>query len=265
MQCFPVSLSGLYTALASVPQFEEVVIIEPDDGATEECSIETREGPHGLKVHTCIRKRIMQTLGQHGSSVLFLPNLPLTQRFIAVYQPFMLLALKRWFPDFESHVLTSGGTMEPYDVSLCLSGFKYGDPAYVQPGARCLPKHPNIPRDGKVPHSFNLSRARFEPLLRRLVKERYPNVRFSRGTVTGIVLDTDKRRVTAVEYTGENGKRINLRCAMFVDCTGAARMGVKWLQKAGLPPPKVFTYDARQRYGFSKFISQSLGGPLLIV
>lgn len=165
----------------------------------------------------------------------------------------MLLALKRWFPDFESHVLSLGGTVKPYDANLCLSGLVYGNPAYIQPEAKCIPKHPNIPRDGEVPHTFNLTRALFEPLLRRLVKERYPNVRFLRGTVTGIVLDTDKRRVSAVEYTIENERRImKVRCALFVDCAGVARMGVKWLQKAGLPPPKVSSYDAQLRYAFCK-------------
>ena len=164
----------------------------------------------------------------------------------------MLLALKRWFPDFESHVLALGGTIKPYVMGASLSGFVFGDPAYIQPEARCLPKHPNIPMDGKVPHSFYLTRVLFEPLLRRLVKERYSNVKFWRGTFTGIVLDTDKRRVTGVEYTAENGQRANLGCALFVDCTGMARMGVKWLQKTGLPSPKVITYDPQQRYGLSK-------------
>lgn len=163
----------------------------------------------------------------------------------------MLLALKRWFPDFESHVLKLGGTVKPYDANLCLSGFVYGNPAYIQPEARCIPKHPNIPRNGQIPNTFNLTRMLFEPLLRRLVKERYPNVRFLRATVTSIMLDTDNRRVTAVEYKAENEKRTTKHgCALFVDCTGAARMGVKWLQKAGLPPPKVSTYDARLRYAF---------------
>ena len=204
-------------------------------------------------MHTSTRKRVMQTVGQHRSSLPHLPNLLLTHRLPAVYQPFMLLALKRWFPDFESHVLELGGTIKPYDANLCLSSLVYGDPAYIQPEARCLPKHPNIPREGSVPHTFNLSRVLFEPRLRRLVKERYPNVQFLRGTVTSIVLDPDKRRVTAVEYTTENGKKIMKRgCALFVDCAGVARMGVKWLQKAGLPPPKVSSYDARLRYAFCK-------------
>jgi hypothetical protein len=70
--------------------------------------------------------------------------------------------------------------------------------------------------------------------------------------VTNVVLDTEKRRVTKVEYARENGERENLGCALFVDCAGAARMGVRWLQKAGLPPPKVLTYNAQLRYGASK-------------
>jgi hypothetical protein len=61
------SIAGLYTALACVPQFEDVVIIEPDDGATENCLVETRVGRHGLSVHTSTRKRVMQTFGFHGT------------------------------------------------------------------------------------------------------------------------------------------------------------------------------------------------------
>ena len=65
-RCFPTSLAELYTALAYVPQLEDVGIIEPDDGAMEERLVERREG---LEVHTCTRKRIMQNFGQHSTSV----------------------------------------------------------------------------------------------------------------------------------------------------------------------------------------------------
>jgi len=169
-----------------------------------------------------------------------------------VYQPFILLALKRWFSDFEAHVLALGGKIKPWDVSQHFSGLVFGSPAYIQPEARCLPKHPNIPSDGKVPQSLYLSRVRFEPLLRRLVKEEYPGVTFVRGTVTGLILDATKKRVTGIEYTGEMSESVNLECALFVDCTGMARLGIKWLQKAGVPPPKVITYNAKMRYGFSE-------------
>ena len=254
------SISGLLTALACVPQCENVVVIEPDEGATEECTVGTREGPHGLKVHTCTRKRIMQTFGFHGMPCpYFFPNID--THFNTVYQPFILLALKRWFSNFEDHVLALGGMIKPWDVSLHLSGLVYGDPAYIQPEARCLPKHPNIPNDGKVPHSLYLSRVRFEPLLRRLVKQRYPDVIFIKGTVMSVVLDAMKKRVTGIEYTsekGEKGERVSLECSLFVDCAGMARMGVKWLQKAGVSPPKVITYNANIRYGFSEYFSTFL-------
>ena len=165
----------------------------------------------------------------------------------------MLLALKRWFPDFESQVLALGGTIKPYAVGECLSGLVVGHPADIQPDARCLPKHPNIPSDGQVPHTFYLMRFLLEPLLRRLLKRRYPNIKCLRGTVTGITLDTDKRKVTGVEYTNEGGERVNLGSALFVDCTGAARLGVKWLQKAGLRPPNAITYNPQLRYAFSEY------------
>lgn len=176
--------------------------------------------------------------------------------FNTVYQPFILLALKRWFSNFEDHVLALGGMIKPWDTSLHFSGLVCGDPAYIQPEARCLPKHPNIPNDGKVPHSLYLSRVRFEPLLRRLVKQRYPDVIFIKGTVASVVLDAMKKRVTGIEYTSEKGERVSLECSLFVDCTGMARMGVKWLQKAGVSPPRVITYNANIRYGFSEYFSR---------
>jgi len=165
----------------------------------------------------------------------------------------MLLALNRWFPDFESQVLALGGVVKPYNVRECFSGLVVGDPASIQPNARCLPKHPNIPRNGQVPHTFYLMRVLLEPLLRRLVKAQYPSIKCLGGTVTRVVLDIDRRKVTRVEYTNENGERVNLECTLFVDCTGAARLGVKWLQKAGLQPPKVLTYNPRLRYAFSEY------------
>jgi Tryptophan halogenase len=255
-------MAGLFTALACIPQCEDVVVIEPDEGATEECTVGTREGPHGLKVHSCTRKRVMQTFGFHGTPLSPLPPNIDRRYFDVAYQPFILLALKRWFPDFEAHVLALGGTIKPWDVSHYLSGLVYGNPAYIQPEARCLPKHPNIP-SGKVPHSLYLSRVRFEPLLRRLVKQRYPGVRFIKGTVMGVVLDATKTRVTSIEYTAEKGERVSLECALFVDCAGMARTGVKWLYKAGLPSPKVVTYNANMRYGFSEcfqdFVAPKVG------
>jgi len=215
------------------------------------CSRDTKWNPRTQ--NACIRSDTDHAIHWAASYVCPLhANILPTRRLILVYQPFMLLALKRWFPDFESHVLALGGTVKPYVVGECLSGFVVGDPAAIQPDARCLPKHPNIPRNGQVPHTFYLMRVLFEPLLRRLVKGRYPNIKCLRGTVTGITLDTDRRKVTGVEYTNENRERVHLGCALFVDCTGAARLGVKWLQKAGLQPPSVITYNPRLRYSYSE-------------
>ena len=174
----------------------------------------------------------------------------LTRTISLVYQPFMLYAMKRWFPDWEEQVTNAGGQIHDYDVNVSLSGAKWGSPSLIQSNPSSLPRHPNIP-SGQVPKHFALSRPIFEPLLRKLALERYPNIRIVTGVVTGIALDSKKRRVQTATYT-VTGAKINQPCAFFIDCTGRGHTGTKWLSQAGLPAPKVITYKSNLRYASSE-------------
>ena len=174
----------------------------------------------------------------------------LTRTISLAYQPFMLYAMKRWFPDWEEQVINAGGQIHDYDVNISLSGAKWGSPSFVQSNPSSLPRHPNIP-SGQIPKHFALTRPIFEPLLRKLALERYPNVRIVTGVVTGIALDSKKRRVQTATYT-VTGAKINQPCAFFIDCTGHGHTGTKWLPQAGLPAPKVITYKPDLRYTSSE-------------
>jgi len=167
-----------------------------------------------------------------------------------VYQPFMLYAMKRWFPDWEEQVINVGGHVHSFEINVSYCGDEWESMSLIQSNPSSLPRHPNIP-SGQIPKHFALSRHSFEPLLRRLVLERYPNVRIVTGLVTGISLDSKKRRIQAVTYT-ITGATTNQPCAFFIDCTGRSHTGTKWLSQTGLPVPKVITYKSNLRYTTSK-------------
>ena len=171
---------------------------------------------------------------------------------LLVYQPFMLYAMKRWFPDWEEQVIDVGGHVHDFDLHVSYCGAEWESPSLIQSNPSSLPRHPNIP-SGQTPKHFSLSRHSFEPLLRKLVLERYPNIRIVTGLVTGINLDSKKRRIQTVTYT-ITGATINQPCAFFIDSTGRSHMGTKWLSQAGLPAPKVITYKSNLRYTTSMII-----------
>ena len=147
------------------------------------------------------------------------------------YQPFLLLALRRWFPDWDERVTEQGGSIVPWDVNFHLSGFRLPSPTaiYPHPHPSILPPHPNIPRE-RLPESFCLSRAKFEPLLRRLVVERRKNIRIISGLVTGLVTKGDTKKLTGVTYT-IGPDTIEQGAYMVIDCSGPARVGLKALKR----------------------------------
>jgi hypothetical protein len=172
-----------------------------------------------------------------------------TRATLSVYQPFMLYAMKRWFPDWEEQVINAGGQICDFNINISLSGAKWESPAFIQAKPSSLPRHPNIPSG--TPKHFALTRPFFEPLLRKLVLERYPNISIVTGTVAGIKLDSKKRRVQTATVAGAT---IDQPCALFIDCTGSIHTGTKWLSQAGLPAPKVITYKSNLRYTSSEVL-----------
>jgi hypothetical protein len=72
-----------------------------------------------------------------------------------------------------------------------------------------------------------------EILIRELVCAA-PNVKYVRGTVTGLVASEDKTRIRAalVQPADANGTAREIPAAFFADCTGPACSGRKWLARA---------------------------------
>jgi hypothetical protein len=147
------------------------------------------------------------------------------------YQPFLLLALRRWFPDWDQRVAEQGGFIVPWDVNFHFSGFRLPSPAflYPYPDPSILSPHPNVPRE-RLPESFCLSRAKFEPVLRKLTVERRKNIRILNGLVTGLLMKNDTKRLTGVTYT-TGSDSTEQAAALVVDCSGPARVGLKALKR----------------------------------
>jgi hypothetical protein len=178
---------------------------------------------------------------------LFLPVSP-------DYQPFLLLALRRWFPDWDERVAKQGGFIVPWDVNFHVSGFRLQSPTavYPHPDPSFLPPHPNIPRE-RLPESFCLSRAKFEPLLRKLVVEHRKNIRIVSGLVTGLLTKGDTKNLTGVTYTA-GSDTTEQSATLVVDCSGPAMVGLKALRR--LVNPEAFqtkTYGPKIRYATVTF------------
>ena len=148
------------------------------------------------------------------------------------YQPFLLLALRRWFPDWDERVIEQGGFIVPWDVNFHVSGFRLSSPTavYPHPDPSILPPHPNIPRE-RSPESFCLSRAKFEPLLRKLVVKQRKNIRIVNGLVTGFLRNGNTKNLTGVTYTTGSADTAEQSAALVVDCSGPAMVGLKALRR----------------------------------
>lgn len=85
-------------------------------------------------------------------------------------------------------------------------------PASLYPGAKGLPKHPNLQIENP-PEGLWIGRMTLEPLVRRLTLERYKNIRVIRALATGFVLDEQKTKITAVAYTPKGGKSKQVEAA----------------------------------------------------
>jgi len=85
-------------------------------------------------------------------------------------------------------------------------------PAVLYPGAKSLPKHPNLQIENP-PEAMWTGRMTLEPLLRRLTLERYKNIRVIHALVTGFVFNDTKAKITAVAYTPKGGKSEQVEAA----------------------------------------------------
>ena len=171
------------------------------------------------------------------------------------YQPFLLLALRRWFPDWDERVVEQGGFVVPWDVNFHASGCRLSSPTavYPHPDPSILPPHPNIPRE-RLPESFCLSRAKFEPLLRKLVVEHRKNVRIVNGLVTGFLRKGDDKNLTGVTYTTGSADTTEQSASLVVDCSGPAMVGLKALRRlVNSEAFQTISYSPKIRYATVTF------------
>lgn len=132
-----------------------------------------------------------------------------------MFQPFLLLALRRWFRDFDKHAIAVGARISPFKFNWWYSGRIIHPPAALYPGAKGLPKHPNLQIE-IPPENLWIGRMTLELLLRRLTLERYKNIRVIRALATGFVLNDKKTKITAVAYTPKGGKPEQIEAAFVV-------------------------------------------------
>jgi hypothetical protein len=73
---------------------------------------------------------------------------------------------------------------------------------------------------------------RFEKLLRRLVRDRCKNVTVIQGSVTGLTASADGSFLTSTTVRKANAsEETSIKLSFFVDCTGPASAGCKWLAR----------------------------------
>lgn len=150
-----------------------------------------------------------------------------------------LRALERLFPDFRAWLKTIGAayiycfrnaTFIRADSSLACSigppeGMFYVDGTLVPPPKEHYP--------GGMPDVFSMSRSAYETLLRALVA-RIPNIRFTKGIVTGVTPSPDDgKRLGSVTY--RNGDGSNAHAVQKADLIVGARqpsLGLKLVHDA---------------------------------
>ncbi|KAK7050403.1 hypothetical protein R3P38DRAFT_2604937 [Favolaschia claudopus] len=136
-------------------------------------------------------------------------------------QPFVYKGMKHMFPDLDEECRRSEISIMP------------GDPAFVIAGVP-IPT-PSPYRESGFPLAIFAGRAGTETLIRRLVLDKiaHPNIEYITGTVTDVLPSpTDHSRLSTVVVRTESGIQ-EFEAALVADCTGPARVGLKWLQRHG--------------------------------
>ncbi|KAF8507736.1 hypothetical protein JB92DRAFT_3098220 [Gautieria morchelliformis] len=211
------SIAGLLSARVCANHFEHVIMVEPEEWVTT---------PEGLVDHPADssapkRARVSQFTSFHS------------------FQTFLTLALRKLFPTFDHELAKVGSLLVSGNPNVHISGLG------VKPPWDHHPVH-----DYQM--NMNLSRAAFEPFLRRLVLDTCHNVEYMTGTVTGFVRgesapvryekpvgmessDTipTATPVAAVRIRSRDGEENILPAALVV---GPAIGGFRWLQSLNQSP-----------------------------
>lgn len=140
--------------------------------------------------------------------------------------------------DRHTHVLLGRGLQEMEHIFPGLADDLRDAGAlwYDQVGA--LPRYRSAGWRVRTPSDvfgFGVARPLLEHVLRQRVR-RIPNVRFERGAVTGLTVDSDGEAITAVTVDGSVG---SLDAAFTVDATGRSGASNRWLASLGFDVPRV--------------------------
>ncbi|GJJ12742.1 hypothetical protein Clacol_006987 [Clathrus columnatus] len=184
------SISGLLAARVCSDHFQDVVMVEAEDWITTPSGY---IGSHRKELAPHKRSHVAQYKAAH------------------IYQPFLVTALLRWFPNFIGECQRLGGRVLPYKPSISLAGKFFATPTY-----------PDF-----VPPSMNISRPGFETLLRKLVLTSCPNVRYVSGTVTGLIQAQSSNAIAGVRIRNTGEESILLASLII----GPASAGLRWLKE----------------------------------
>ncbi|KAF9031538.1 hypothetical protein BDZ89DRAFT_1063935 [Hymenopellis radicata] len=192
------SIGGLLTARACHDHFERVIVIEP------EAWLSTEEGRLVQSwTQTQTRSRLIQYHSLHASLAC------------------LYYGLLRLFPNLAQECMASGIGIAPADFKSNFWG------QYLR-----VPYEEYL---GDLPKTLFASRRAIETLIRRLTlnSTAFPDIQQITGTVVGVTRDPSApgylRQVKVRTQDGE----LDIDAALVIDCTGSARAGIKWIQRAG--------------------------------
>ncbi|TFK99946.1 hypothetical protein BDV98DRAFT_570475 [Pterulicium gracile] len=168
------------------------------------------------------KSRIMQYYSIHGYVIPFAEG------------------LRRLWPSFDQRAKEAG--QAPFDGNHGL----HVDGAYVSTFTQ------------KVPSSFHMRRRTLEPLLHRLLVNDTPEAKdrltIIDGTISSLKAPSDEDRITKVDGRLVNGGEFEVKdIDLFIDCSGRAQCGIKWLENAGYAAPRRVSYTPHLRYATVNF------------
>ncbi|KAG8872270.1 hypothetical protein FRB98_009710, partial [Tulasnella sp. 332] len=221
------SMGGLFAAAMCSFHFDSVVIIEPENTASDHSiekpkSHEVRTTADGFNRAIPLRTRVVQYLASH------------------VFLPPCLMAMRKLFPKMDDDLAHFGisplpNTLEAYYGTVCL----------VKPYKATDPNCPQI---------LPITRALFETLVRRCVFTYRANVTFINGTVDKFERSAeDPTKLSGVSVKTPQGDRIE-RASFVIDATGVAQQSYnKFLKSAGFSSalPTRIEYEPHLNYSQS--------------
>ncbi|KAF8522629.1 hypothetical protein BU17DRAFT_86914 [Hysterangium stoloniferum] len=202
----PSRIGGLFCARVCSDHFKNVIIVEAEESVTAKTGYMTNTDHK--------RSHVAQYRAVHQ------------------YHMFMVVALRKLFPDFDKEIESRGGRILHHRQRVHVSGLPIPPPADWS--------------TERYPPNLWMSRPAFEPALRKLVVTHCKNVQYLAGTVAD--LQREGRLVTAVTVNSKSGTE-SIPAAFVIDCTGLVLGGFRWL-KSSIPDkiPFKITHEPKMAY-----------------